>query len=179
MFAGLFMGLSGSLSLGLGLRLDLGLACGLISGLLGGLYFGLVETRSVMITPLTPTEASTSSLVTALAYALISALVLELILVLAYGLVGLAVAMPMVKLVRYLSSGLSIGLATVLIVGPNIVMINGGWFVFLQKVAHRRLARAGNLPPRPYDFLECGIEIYVFRRVGAEYAFATTSSSNT
>jgi len=92
-------------------------------------------------------------------------------LVLAYGLVGLAVAMPMVKLVRYLSSGLSIGLATVLIVGPNIVMSNGGWFVFLQKVAHRRLARAGNLPSRLYDFLEWGVGTQLFRRVGGGVRF--------
>jgi len=36
----------------------------------------------------------------------------------------------------------------------GLALRNGGWFVLLQKVAHRRLARAENLPPRPYDFLE-------------------------
>jgi hypothetical protein len=48
---------------------------------------------------------------------------------------------------------------------------NGGWFVVLQKVAHRRLARAGNLPLRPYDFLEWGIEAQIFRRVGCGVRF--------
>jgi hypothetical protein len=48
---------------------------------------------------------------------------------------------------------------------------NGGWFVLLQKVAHRRLARAGNLPPGPYDFLEWGIERQIFRRVGGGVRF--------
>ena len=48
-----------------------------------------------------------------------------------------------------------------------------------QELAHRRLARAGNLPPRLYDFLEWGVDRQIFRRVGAEYAFATTSSSST
>ena len=48
---------------------------------------------------------------------------------------------------------------------------NGGRFVLLQKVAHRRLAKAGNLPPRPADFLEWGIERQIFRRVGGGVRF--------
>jgi hypothetical protein len=43
--------------------------------------------------------------------------------------------------------------------------------VLLQKVAHRRLARAGNLPPRPYDFVEWELERQVFRRVGGGVRF--------
>jgi hypothetical protein len=41
----------------------------------------------------------------------------------------------------------------------------------LQKVAHRRLARAGNLPLRLYDFLEWGIERQIFRRAGGGVRF--------
>ena len=74
-----------------------------------------------------------------------------------------------------LVGGLSWGLTFGLIWG----MYNGGWFVLLQKVAYGRLTLAGNLPRRPYDFLDWGIEKQIFRRVGAEYAFATTSSSST
>ena len=53
-----------------------------------------------------------------------------------------------------------------LVVGLILALRNGGWFVLLQRVAHRRLARAGNLPSPPYDFLEWGIERQIFRRVG-------------
>ena len=45
-----------------------------------------------------------------------------------------------------------------LIVGAVLGLRNAGRFVVLQKVAHRRLAKAGNLPPRPDDILEWGIE---------------------
>jgi hypothetical protein len=62
-----------------------------------------------------------------------------------------------------------------LIIGPgfglDLALRNGGWFVLLQKVALRRLARAGNLPSRPYDFLEWGIDRQVFRRVGGGARF--------
>jgi hypothetical protein len=64
-----------------------------------------------------------------------------------------------------------VGLIVGLIVGLDLALRNGGWFVLLQKVAHRRLARAGNLPPRPYDFLEWGIETQIFRRVGGGVRF--------
>jgi hypothetical protein len=64
-----------------------------------------------------------------------------------------------------------LGLALGLIVGLFVGLNNGGWFVLLQKVAHRRLARAGNLPPRPYDFLDWGIEKQIFRRVGGGVRF--------
>jgi hypothetical protein len=63
------------------------------------------------------------------------------------------------------------GLVCALVLGLDLALRNGGWFVLLQKVAHRRLARAGNLPPSPYDFLEWGIERQVFRRVGGGVRF--------
>src|SRR5215204_6340238 len=55
--------------------------------------------------------------------------------------------------------------------GLILALRNGGWFVLLQKVAHRRLARAGSLPSRPYDFLQWGIDRQVFRRVGGGVRF--------
>jgi hypothetical protein len=85
---------------------------------------------------------------------LVTVLVVWLIFALGFGLVlGLGLG-----LVWGLPLGLSLGLV--------LALRNGGWFVLLQKIAHRRLARAGNLPPRPYDFLEWGIEKQIFRRVG-------------
>jgi hypothetical protein len=63
------------------------------------------------------------------------------------------------------------GLVLALVAGLVLALRNGGWFVLLQKVAHRRLARAGNLPPRPYDFLEWGVERQLFRRVGGGVRF--------
>jgi hypothetical protein len=50
-------------------------------------------------------------------------------------------------------------------------MNNGGWFVLLQYVAHRRLARACNLPRPPYAFLEWGIKKGIFRQVGSGVRF--------
>jgi hypothetical protein len=64
---------------------------------------------------------------------------------------------------NWLAFGLGLGLI--------LALHNGGWFVLLQKVAHRSLALAGNLPPRPYDFLEWGIEKLIFRRVGGGVRF--------
>jgi hypothetical protein len=58
-----------------------------------------------------------------------------------------------------------------LVVGLILALRNGGWFVLLQRVAHRRLARAGNLPSPPHDFLEWGIERQIFRRVGGGVRF--------
>ena len=70
---------------------------------------------------------------------------------------------------------LGVGLGLVLIFGLGFgldsALRNGGWFVLLQKVALRRLARAGSLPSRPYDFLEWGIEKQIFRRVGGGVRF--------
>jgi hypothetical protein len=71
------------------------------------------------------------------------------------------------SLIVALAYGLFWGLLAGLVLGLN----NGGWFVLLQKVAYRRLARAGNLPPRPADFLEWGIEKQIFRRVGGGARF--------
>jgi hypothetical protein len=56
-------------------------------------------------------------------------------------------------------------------VGLLFGLRNGGSFLLLQKIAHRRLARAGNLPPNPYDFLEWGVEQQIFRRVGGGVRF--------
>jgi hypothetical protein len=58
-----------------------------------------------------------------------------------------------------------------LALGLPLALRTGGWFVLMQKVAHRRLARAGNLPTRPYEFLEWGIERQIFRRVGGGVRF--------
>jgi hypothetical protein len=58
-----------------------------------------------------------------------------------------------------------------LVAGLILALRNGGWFVLLQKVAHCRLARSGNLPPRPYDFLEWGLEAQIFRRIGGGVRF--------
>ena len=70
-----------------------------------------------------------------------------------------------------LAGGLMLGLGIGLVPGLVLALRNGGWFVLLQKVAHRRLARAGNLPPRLYDFLEWDIETQIFRRVGGGVSF--------
>ena len=56
-------------------------------------------------------------------------------------------------------------------VGLVVGMNNGGWFVLLQRVAHRRLARAGKLPSRSDDFLDWGIGKQIFRRVGSGVRF--------
>jgi hypothetical protein len=52
-----------------------------------------------------------------------------------------------------------------------LALRNGGWFVLLQKIANRRLTRADSLPPRPYAFLEWGIEQQIFHRVGGGVRF--------
>jgi hypothetical protein len=58
-----------------------------------------------------------------------------------------------------------------LVAGLDLALRNGGWFVLLQKVAHRRLARTGNFPSPPYDILEWGVETKIFRRVGGGVRF--------
>jgi hypothetical protein len=122
--------------------LIMGLFFGLAFGLPLALVSGLLQTRSVLITSRTPKEAHSRSLIAALTW-------------LVGGVVG----------------GLLISLAFGVVVGVGLALRNGGWFVLLQKVAHRRLAEAGNLPPRPYDFLEWGIEAQIFRRVGGGVRF--------
>jgi len=151
------------LSVGLGageallLLLVVGLIFGLPVGLIRGLIGGLVETRPVLITSRTPTEASSRSVITALVFG--SVLCLSTTLV--FGL--------------FMSSGLRMGLSSGLCLGLIVGLVgglnNGGWFVLLQKIAHRHLARAGNLPPRPHDFLEWGIGTQIFRRVGGGVRF--------
>ena len=138
---GLIWGLILGPSLGLIDGLIYGLIYGLIVGLIVGLIWGLVETRPVLITSRTLTEARSRSLISALVVGLIG--VLGGALLLSFG--------PVVGLVGGLN--------------------NGGWFVLLQKVAHRRLARAGKLPSRPGAFLEWGIERQIFRQVGGGVRF--------
>ena len=133
----------------------------------------------MLITSRTPKEASSRSLTGALiglGGGLVEGLLVGLATGLATGLVnGLLnglVGAPDVGLVMPLIWGL-LGLG--LILGPGLGMAlglrNGGGFVLLQKVAHRHLAKAGNLPPRPYDFLEWGIERQIFHRVGGGVRF--------
>ena len=149
----------------------------LVPGLIGGLSLGLglgpglalIQTRSVLITSRTPKEARSRSLIAALTW-LVGGLGMGLV-----GGLGLGLYMvlrwfglksrdyPPISVLIY---GLVLGLVGGLVVGLILALHNGGWFVLLQKVAHRRLARAGNLPARPYDFLEWGIERQIFRRVG-------------
>jgi hypothetical protein len=92
-----------------------------------------------------------------------------------FGLVfGLVWVLVMLGLGFSLSPGLTVwsfGLFLTLVAGLILALRNGGWFALLQKVAHRRLARAGNLPLRPYDFLEWGIDRQIFRRVGGGVRF--------
>jgi hypothetical protein len=154
---------------GLIMVLWMGLTTGLLFGLplalVSGLGFGLLETRSVLITSRTPKEARTRSLIAALTW-------------LASGLVGgLASGLLLLLVLKGLGQDLALhewlvyGLALGLTAGAVFALRNGGWFVVLQKVADRRLARAGNLPPHTYDFLEWGIEQQIFRRVGGGVRF--------
>jgi hypothetical protein len=163
---GLVFGLVGELFYDLGVGLGFGLGFGLVLGLglalVYGLGFGLLETRSVLITSRTPKEARSRSLVAALTW-LVSGLVGGMV----FGLVGRLVGVVPFGLVL----GLVLGLILGLVFGLDSALRNGGWFVLLQKGAHRRLARDGNLPPRPYDFLEWGIETQIFRRVGGGVRF--------
>jgi hypothetical protein len=130
----------------------------LIFGLVMGLGSGLLEDRSVLLTSRTPKEASSRSRTTALIW-------------LASGLGGGLVVEQSVAKGFMGGAGLGSGLGLGLGVGLVFALRNGGWFVLLQRVAHRRLARAGNLPPSPYDFLEWGIEEQIFRRVGGGVRF--------
>jgi hypothetical protein len=157
-FVGLDLGL-GRLARALAAGLGLGLIFGLFFGLVMALGSGLLETRSVLITSRTPKEASSRSLIAALTW-------------LASGLV-FALVLALVSVVSGLLEGNTWGLVLGFGLGFGLVLAlrNGGWFVWLQKVAQRHLSRAGDLPPHPYDFLEWGIEKQVFRRVGGGVRF--------
>jgi hypothetical protein len=128
---------------------------GLLLGLVLGLGSGLLRTRSVLITSRTPKEARSRSLMAVLTW-----LVLGLVFGLVFGLGG-SLVFGLILELGFLGLGFGLILA----------LRNGGWFVLLQKVAHRCLARDGNLPSRPYDFLEWGIDRQVFRRVGGGVRF--------
>jgi len=182
---GLFLGSGPPGGPGLFEALAVGLVLGLVLGLVFGLVVGLVEPRSVLITARTPKEANSRSLIAALVwlvFGMVFGIVVGLVLGLIDGLVfrvflvggrafvePFGVAVP--ELVSKLLSALVYGLSFGLIMGPVLGLRNGGRFVLLQKVAHRRLAKAGNLPPRPADFLEWGIERQIFRRVGGGVRF--------
>jgi hypothetical protein len=162
-------GIVGGLVFGLGWGLIFGSVVGVGLGLVFGLGFGLLETRAVLITSRTPKEASSRSWTAALTW-LTSGLVSGL----GWGLVLSLAVIGRLELVaegEELIWGLVVPLELGLVVGLILALRNGGWFVLLQKVAHRRLARASNLPPRPYDFLEWGLEQQVFRRVGGGVRF--------
>jgi hypothetical protein len=120
----------------------------------------------VLSTSRTPEEARSRSLIAALTW-LVSGLVGGLVFALELGLLGQAYGWGTEDLVFGLVAGPFMGL----VAGLDLALRNGGWFVLLQKVAHRRLARAGNLPAPPYDFLEWGLDRQVFRRVGGGVRF--------
>jgi hypothetical protein len=113
----------------------------------------------VLITSRTPKEARSRSLMAVLTW-LVLGLVFGLVLGLVFGLGG-SLVFGLILELGFLGLGFGLILA----------LRNGGWFVLLQKVAHRRLARDGNLPSRPYDFLEWGNDRQVFRRVGGGVRF--------
>lgn len=189
-FPGLLFGLLFGLTVGLALEPATGLSVGLGLGLpywlskgewsegsavsfLEGLGFWLVmvlvmvptlwllarlgsrqlESRPLLITSRTPKEALSRSLIAALPW-LVGGPVLGLSVGLGLGLGGPAL-------------GLFFGLGVGLFFGLQ----NGGWFVLLQKIAHRHLRRTGKLPKSPADFLEWGIEQQIFRRVGGKVRF--------
>jgi len=163
-FFGSVFGLVETLGCGLvsGLNFGLPLALGLAWGLAP--VFGLLVTRSVLITSRTPKEARARSLIAAQTW-LLSGLV--------SGLVGAWVANFLALSLSYYSLSYVLTLELMLGLGLGLILAlrNGGWFVLLQELAHRRLARAGNLPPRLYDFLEWGVDRQIFRRVGGGVRF--------
>jgi hypothetical protein len=184
---GLGVGLFEGLVMGLGWGLFLGLALGPSFALVLGLGFGLLDTRSVLTTSRIPKEARSRSLIAALTW-LVSGLVGGLLFVLSlwllsalslwlfWGLRSWVVGHGLANSFMFLVTapdllGVGPGLVCALLLGLDLALRNGGWFVLLQKVAHRRLARAGNLPPHPEDFLEWGIEKQIFRRVGGGVRF--------
>jgi hypothetical protein len=173
LFWGLLFGLGSELVMGLFLGLLFGLVAGPVFALVFGLGYGLLETRSVLITSRTPMEARSRSLIAALTW-LVSGLIGGLVFGLGLGLVAEPVSALVPGghvMVLGLTAGLVWGLAAGLVAGLDLGLRNGGWFVMLQKVAHRRLAGAGNFPLPPYDFLEWGVERQIFRRVGGGVRF--------
>ena len=171
LFVGLLVGLVLGMIVVLGLGLGLGVFSGLgevpvfvlvfvlVYGLVVGVAEGLVKPRSVLITyRSTPKEAISRSLTAALIWLLPGLVVGLLVWVVLWLVFGLA------------TNVLVFGVFGLLL-GMSMALRHGGWFVLLQKIAHRRLARAGNLPPRPADFLEWGLGRQIFRRVGGGVRF--------
>jgi hypothetical protein len=149
--------------------LVVGLGIGLVFGLGGGLEFGK---------GLAPGSGLGLWLVAGLVFALVTGLVFALVFALVLGLIMVYVSWVLVAVAATVRDLLHVGLAGApvfglfgLALGLPLALRTGGWFVLMQKVAHRRLARAGNLPTRPYEFLEWGIERQIFRRVGGGVRF--------
>jgi len=149
------------LILGRGWGPDAWLFAGLSTAFL--LVVGLVQPRSLLITSRTQKEVSSRSLISALTYLTIGFVVVMSLAMLSFAL-GLGTTHRPSAWPLY-------GLLTGLLLGQHLALNNGGWFVLLQKIAHRHLARAGNLPSSLYDFLEWGIDRQVFRRVGGGVRF--------
>jgi hypothetical protein len=119
-----------------------------LGGLLGGLFFGLVV---ALPTGWPFKRSAVSSRLTLASWP--------------------STRRQLLAFLRRAGRGLFFGLVYGLGAGLVFGLRNGGWFVLLQKVAHRRLARAANLPSPPYDFLDWGIEKQIFRRVGGGVRF--------
>jgi hypothetical protein len=146
------------LAVGLAFGLSFGLGVGLILGLFMGLGSGLLDARSELITSQSPRGTRSRSRVAALTWLL-------------SGLVGGVVVELAIAQVFGGEGGIGTGVGLGVGLGALFALRNGGWFLLLQRTAHRRLAEAGNLPARPYDFLEWGIEQQIFRRVGGGVRF--------
>jgi hypothetical protein len=127
------------------------------------LVLGLVQPGSLLITSRTQKEVSSRSLIAALTY-----LTIGFVVITGFAMLSFALGLGMTH--RPSASPLY-GPLYGLLLGLYLALNNGGWFVLLQKVAHRHLARAGNLPSSLYDFLEWGIDRQVFRRVGGGVRF--------
>jgi hypothetical protein len=149
------------LILGRGWGPDAWLFVGLSTAFL--LVLGLVQPGSLLITSRTQKEVSSRSLIAALTY-----LTIGFVVITGFAMLSFALGLGMTH--RPSASPLY-GPLYGLLLGLYLALNNGGWFVLLQKVAHRHLARAGNLPSSLYDFLEWGIDRQVFRRVGGGVRF--------
>jgi hypothetical protein len=139
---------------------------GLVLGLFYGLAKGLVESQSELVYARTPKEPKSRSLITALVW-----LVAGLLAGLTLGLIFGSVSSGGLVSSRAFVAGLGAGLVTGPIFGLVWGLNSGGWFLLLQTVAYRRLARERSLPLHPDDFLEWGIEKQIFRRVGSGVRF--------
>jgi hypothetical protein len=140
-----------------------------LAGLFSGLGWWLKKLRAVLVTTRTAKEAYSRSLTAAFCVGL--------------GVLGLGMLITSALVLRLSPAQefrpdpamqvmmLSAGLFWVLCLPLFLGLTFGGWFALLQKGAHWCLAKAGNLPPHPAEFLEWGIERQIFRRVGGGVRF--------